>query len=81
MFVYLNILITVKFINENVYSHGGSEICNLLSSLLGFLGCASTIILISFFCRVNIFYCVINCPPSPENSIYLFILYLHSMDS
>jgi hypothetical protein len=45
-----------KFINENIYWHGTHKICSFLNRLLdGVLGCAPTMILMIFFCKVNIF--------------------------
>ena len=49
-------LLTIKYINENMYAHGRGKMCNLRERLLyEFLGFASTIILTIFFCRINIF--------------------------
>jgi hypothetical protein len=46
----------MKFINENMYSHEKAKISNLLKRLLyKFLGLTPAIILMIFFCNVNIF--------------------------
>jgi hypothetical protein len=50
-------LFTVKFINENMYSHGRVKISNLLNILLHVpLGLPSAINLAIFFCKVNQFF-------------------------
>jgi hypothetical protein len=46
----------MKNISEDIYWHGTGKISNFLNRLLhGVLGCAPTIILMIFFCKVNIF--------------------------
>jgi len=57
-------LLTIKFINENIYVHVRDKMCNLTErSLYEFLGFASTIILTIFFCRINIFNVKANYAP------------------
>jgi hypothetical protein len=45
-------LFTIKFINENMYSHGRAKISYLLNRLLGLM---LAINLTIFFCKVNMF--------------------------
>jgi hypothetical protein len=45
----------MTFINENIYSHGRGRTSSFLNRLLHeFLGLAPAIILMIFFCKVNI---------------------------
>jgi hypothetical protein len=49
-------LFAMKFINEDVYSHGRAKISNLLNILVHrFLGLTPANKLTIFFCKVNIF--------------------------
>jgi len=44
----------MKLINESIYWHGIGRISNSLNKLLNeVLGCATTIILLIFFCKVK----------------------------
>jgi hypothetical protein len=53
----------MKFINENMYSHGKVKISNLLNKLLHeFLGFTLAVILKFFFCNVNIFLLLYELP-------------------
>jgi hypothetical protein len=50
--------LTVRFINENVYSHGRVKISDVLSRLLHeFIGLTPAFNLTIFSCKVNIFCC------------------------
>jgi hypothetical protein len=51
-------------INENIYWHGTGKISSFLNRLLHeVLGCAPTIIMMIFFCNVNIFLLLDEFPP------------------
>jgi hypothetical protein len=62
----------MKFIKENMYLHGKVKISNLLNSLLHeFLGLTLAIILMIFFCNVNIFLLLHELP---QKIILFFII-------
>jgi hypothetical protein len=54
-------LSTRKFINENIYCHGTGKISSFLKDF--YKGYAPTIILMSFFCKVNILLLLEEFPP------------------
>jgi len=55
-------LSTKKFINENIYWHGAGKISSFFKKYF-YKGYAPTIILIIFFCKVNILLLFEEFPP------------------
>jgi hypothetical protein len=54
----------MKFINEDIYSQGRGKICSFLNRLLyEFLCFAPAIILMIFFCKVNMLLLLDELPP------------------
>jgi hypothetical protein len=66
-------LFTMKFINENMYSHGRATISALLNRLLhDFSGLTPAINKTIFFCKVSIFLLLVETPP-PQIIPYFII--------
>jgi multidrug efflux pump subunit AcrB len=66
------LLLTRKFFNENIYWHGTGKISHFLNRLLrGVLRHAPTIILMIFFCNLNI---VLLLEELPQKIILYFII-------